>query len=90
MRQAGSVWRILYYKFSEVLNMKKIVIKSENSSDTPAQIEEILVKAVSSIKEQRDNKPLKDEFLKGQIEIIDKLFDKIMDNLLLDLEEVIK
>ena len=70
--------------------MKKIVIKSENSSDTPAQIEEILVKAVSSIKEQRDNKPLKDEFLKGQIEIIDKLFDKIMDNLLLDLEEVIK
>ena len=70
--------------------MKKVIIESSNMSDTPAEIEETLQKAMSSLQAQRENRPIKDTFLKEQIENGNNLFHKIIDSMISELTEVVK
>ena len=69
--------------------MKKVIIESTNLSDTPSDIEEILQKAVSILQTQRDTKPLKDKVLQEEVEKLDKLFDKIINHMFNEINEVI-
>ena len=70
--------------------MRKVVIESTNLTDTAQDIEEMLQKAVTALNDKRENRPMKDEFLKEQIQTIDNIFKKVMDNMVSELQEAVK
>ena len=70
--------------------MKKVIIESTNSSATPSDIEEILQKAVSVLQAQREDRPLKDKVLQSEVEKLDKFFDKVIEHMINEINEVIK
>lgn len=69
--------------------MKRIIIESTNPSATPSEIEETLQKALSTLQSQRDNRPLKDKFLQEQVENADKVFDKVIEHMIGEIEKVV-
>ena len=72
------------------MKMKKVIIESTNSSATPSDIEEILQKAVSVLQAQREDRPLKDKVLQSEVEKLDKFFDKVIEHMINEINEVIK
>ena len=70
--------------------MSKLVIESTNKHDTPADIEDKLEKAYSSIQLQREKKQLSDVYLKSQKDKADKSVNIIFSNMIDEISEVLK
>lgn len=69
--------------------MSKLVVKSSDSSDSPADIEDKLEKAFNSIQLQRDKKEFSDVFLKSEKDKADSIILKVFDSLVSELANVI-
>lgn len=67
--------------------MSRIIIESTNKTDTPADIEDKLEKAMSSIQLQRDKREFSDIYLKELDDRMSQVTQKIFDNMI---EEVTK
>lgn len=72
-----------------MFKMKTITIESTNPSDTSSEIEEILQKAVSALQVQRESRPLKDTILQEEVEKLDIIFDKVINNMINKIDEVL-
>lgn len=70
--------------------MAKLVIESTNKHDTPADIEDKLEKAYSSIQLQREKKQLSDVYLKAQKDKADKFVNAAFSNMIDEISEVLK
>ena len=70
--------------------MSKLVIESTNKNDTPADIEDKLEKAYSSIQLQREKKQLSDVYLKVQKDKADKSVNMLFNNMIDEISEVLK
>ena len=69
--------------------MAKLVIESTNKHDTPADIEDKLEKAYSSIQLQREKKQLSDVYLKAQKDRADKYIRLLFDNMITEISSVL-
>lgn len=69
--------------------MSKLVVKSSDSSDSPADIEDKLEKAFNSIQLQRDKKEFSDVFLKSEKDKADSIILKVFDSLVSELANVL-
>lgn len=65
--------------------MKLIV---ESKTQTPEEIETVMCKAVKSMKKLRDNRPFEAE-LQNPISVTNALIDKILDNMIQELSDVL-
>lgn len=70
--------------------MSKLIIESSNKQDSPADIEDKLEKAYSSVKLQRENKQLSDLYLKSKKEKADKIAFAVFNNMIEEISEVLK
>lgn len=70
--------------------MSKLVIESTNKNDTPADIEDKLEKAYSSIQLQREKKQLSDVYLKAQKDKADKSVNMLFNSMIDEISEVLK
>ena len=69
--------------------MSKLIIESSNKSDTAVDIEEKLEKAVESLRLQRENKQLRDIFLKDKKDRADKVVHSVFENMISEISEVL-
>ena len=72
-----------------MFKMKTITIESINCSANPSEIEEILQKAVLALQSQRESRPLKDKFLQEEVEKLDIIFDRVINNMISKINEVL-
>ena len=68
--------------------MRRITLQSERYS--PVQMEEILIKAVNSLKEYRENRAVEDKFVKNLVETSDKVFAQVINHMVKELEVIVK
>lgn len=69
--------------------MAKLVVKSSDSSDSPADIEDKLEKAFNSIQLQRDKKEFSDVFLKSEKDKADSIILNVFESLISELANVL-
>lgn len=70
--------------------MARMIIESSNKADSPADIEDKLEKALSSIRLQREGKQFSDVFLKDLVEQSDKVTEKVFNNMIEEVCAVLK
>ena len=70
--------------------MSKLVIESSNKHDSPADIEDKLEKAYTSIQMQREKKEFSDLYLKARKNTVDKQVSSIFNNMVEEIIEVLK
>lgn len=70
--------------------MARMIIESSNKADSPADIEDKLEKALSSIRLQREGKEFSDVFLKDLVEQSDKVTEKVFNNMIEEVCAVLK
>lgn len=70
--------------------MSKLVIESTNKQDTPADIEDKLEKALSTIQLQREKRQFSDVFLKDEMEKADRVVNAVFENMLNEIAEVLE
>lgn len=70
--------------------MSKLVIESTNKHDTPADIEDKLEKALSTIQLQREKRQFSDVFLKDEMEKADRVVNAVFENMLNEIAEVLE
>lgn len=70
--------------------MSKLVIESTNKHDTPADIEDKLEKAYTSVKLQRDKRQLSDLYLKAKKDKADKSVNLLFNNMIEEIVNVLK
>lgn len=69
--------------------MSKLVVKSSDVSDSPADIEDKLEKAFNSIQLQRDKKEFSDVFLKSEKDKADSIILNVFESLISELANVL-
>lgn len=69
---------------------QQIRIKSTDPNDTPAEIEDKLEKALSSIQLQRERKNFDDVYLKHKKAVSDKTVKSVFNNMIQEIAEVLK
>ena len=67
-----------------------MIIESTNKSDSPADIEDKLEKAISVIQEQRENKQFSDFFLKERKDRADEIVHKTFESMINQISKVLK
>lgn len=70
--------------------MSKLIIESSNKQDSPADIEDKLEKAFTSIQMQREKKEFSDVYLKSQKDRADKVVSSLFNNMIEEISEVLK
>lgn len=69
--------------------MSKLVVKSSDVSDSPADIEDKLEKAFNSIQLQRDKKEFSDVFLKSEKDKADSIILNVFESLISELANIL-
>ena len=69
--------------------MSKLVVKSSDANDSPADIEDKLEKAFNSIQLQRDKKEFSDVFLKSEKDKADSIILNVFESLISELANVL-
>ena len=69
--------------------MSKLVVKSSNINDSPADIEDKLEKAFNSIQLQRDKQEFSDVFLKSEKDKADSIILNVFESLISELANVL-
>lgn len=67
-----------------------MIIESTNKSDSPADIEDKLEKAISVIQEQRENKQFSDFFLKEIKDKADEIVHKTFESMINQISKVLE
>lgn len=83
------LYYLLYVCLKGVIYVPRIIIESSNIADTPVDIEEKLEKAVSAIREQRENKQFTDVFLREIKEQADIVVNKLFSNMVSEINSVL-
>ena len=69
---------------------QKLIIKSTDKSDTPADIEDKLEKALGAIKIQRENKQFTDVYLKQRKDEADVIMKKVFSNMMEEISKILQ
>lgn len=70
--------------------MSKIIIESTDKTDTQVDIEEKLLKAVSTLQQQRENKTFREPFLKKEKDKADKIIHSLFENMISEISKALK
>ena len=70
--------------------MSKLIVESTNKHDSPADIEDKLEKAYTSIQLQRERKEFRDVFLKSKKDKADGVIASLFNNMIDEISEVLK
>lgn len=67
--------------------MKKIIFESSNTTDTPADIEDKILKAAESLKIQREKAPLKEPALQEEKVRTDNIISKVFSHMIQEIDK---